>query len=350
MVQSSYTLAANLSMQAIEIAEGHGWSEEPIAGIAYMILGGTLVGQGRLEEAARWLRRAGRALRAEVEPSATVVLHDFRGILELASGRYEQALESFRTTERLARRLVTAPEEVLDVVQPYVLETLVKMGEAKQAAEALAELGEEVRPTGHLAVGVAVLRLAQDDQHAAVAALAPILDGSVPVAHPLWKVEALLLDAVARDALGDAAAAARSLERALELAAPESILLPFLLHPAPRLLAYHRRHRANHGALVSAILNLQADPEPASPLREPEHLREPLTERELRVLRYLPTNLSLREIADELGVSVSTIKTHIEHLYAKLDVHRRREAVERARALGLIASAPHGAETSPTPE
>jgi ATP/maltotriose-dependent transcriptional regulator MalT len=66
-------------------------------------------------------------------------------------------------------------------------------------------------------------------------------------------------------------------------------------------------------------------------------LREPLTQSEIRVLRYLPTNLSQPEIAEELALSVNTINTHIRHLYRKLGVHRRGEAVERARDLGLLA-------------
>jgi len=64
---------------------------------------------------------------------------------------------------------------------------------------------------------------------------------------------------------------------------------------------------------------------------------EPLSESELRVLRYLPTNLSASEIADELYVSVNTIKTHMRNLYAKLGTHRRAEAVSLARTLGLLA-------------
>jgi LuxR family maltose regulon positive regulatory protein len=69
-------------------------------------------------------------------------------------------------------------------------------------------------------------------------------------------------------------------------------------------------------------------------------LTEPLTDSETRVLRYLPTHLTAQEIARELSLSVHTVTTHLRHLYAKLGVHRRRQAVERARALGLLAPTP----------
>ena len=62
-----------------------------------------------------------------------------------------------------------------------------------------------------------------------------------------------------------------------------------------------------------------------------------LTYGETRVLRYLPTNLSAREIACELYVSVNTVKTHQRHLYQKLGARSRSQAVERARSLGLLA-------------
>lgn len=66
-----------------------------------------------------------------------------------------------------------------------------------------------------------------------------------------------------------------------------------------------------------------------------------LTSSEVRVLHYLPTRLTAVEIARELYLSVNTVKTHMRHLYAKLDAHRRMEAVERARALGLLAPSPY---------
>jgi LuxR family transcriptional regulator, maltose regulon positive regulatory protein len=68
-------------------------------------------------------------------------------------------------------------------------------------------------------------------------------------------------------------------------------------------------------------------------------LPEPLTDSETRVLRYLPTNLHAPEIAGELTLSVNTIRTHIRHLYQKLAVHSRTEAVAQARALGLLTPA-----------
>ena len=83
-----------------------------------------------------------------------------------------------------------------------------------------------------------------------------------------------------------------------------------------------------------------AGSEPGSQPPGPRRLREPLSHAEARVLRYLPTKLSAPEIADEMYLSVNTVKTHLRHLYDKLGVHRRHEAVEQARALGLLARSP----------
>jgi DNA-binding CsgD family transcriptional regulator len=67
------------------------------------------------------------------------------------------------------------------------------------------------------------------------------------------------------------------------------------------------------------------------------HRLEAITDGESRVLHYLPTNLSAREIASELYLSVNTVKTHQRHLYQKLGARSRSQAVDQARALGLLA-------------
>jgi LuxR family maltose regulon positive regulatory protein len=336
----SFPLGAQRSMQAIELAGRHGWTEEPVAGVAYVALGIAMVVQGRLEEAEQALEHAERTVQAEVEPAAGMRLHYGRGALELARGRYPEALAAFRTAERVATLLVT--RHTLAVrLRSHLLQALVRMGETQRAEQLLAEMAGQDRKAGQIHIAAAALRLAQADPEAAIVALTPVIDGSVPLtdAHP-WAVQAFLLDAMARDALGDAGAARRALERALDLAQPEGLLFSFLIDPAPELLERHRRQGTRHAVLIGEILNVMAGRKPGPPSDEPAHLREPLSHAETRVLRYLPTKLSAPEIADQLYLSVNTVKTHMRHVYDKLGAHRRHEAVELARALGLLAPSP----------
>ena len=336
----SWPQGAQQSLQAIELAGQHGWTEEPVAGLAYLALGVALLVQGRLEEAERSLEHAERTVRAEVEPTAGMRLHYGRGTLELARGRYAEALAAFRMAERVVKLLAT--QHTLAVrLRSHLLQTLVQLGETRRAEQLLAETEGQERESGYIRIAVAALRLAQDDPGAAIAALAPVIDGSAPLSNAnLWVVQASLIDAIARDILGNAAAAGRSLERALDRAKPQGLLFPFLLHPAPDLLERHLRHGTAHAVLIAEILNVLAGRKPGSQSGEPRYLREPLSQAEVRVLRYLPTKLSAPEIADQLYLSVNTVKTHMRHVYDKLGAHRRHEAVEQARALGLLAPSP----------
>ena len=105
----------------------------------------------------------------------------------------------------------------------------------------------------------------------------------------------------------------------------------------PAATACPAPHR--HAALIADILSLLAGRTLAPPPAGPPPL-EPLSESELRVLRYLPTNLTGPEIGSELCVSHNTVRTHVTHLYGKLGAHTRAEAVDRGRALGLLAPSP----------
>jgi LuxR family transcriptional regulator, maltose regulon positive regulatory protein len=119
------------------------------------------------------------------------------------------------------------------------------------------------------------------------------------------------------------------------------------LQPMPDLLERHARQHTAHAALIADIISLLAGRAPAAPAEMHPPLVEPLTDSEVRVLCYLPTNLTAPEIADQLCVSVTTVKTHMHHLYTKLGVHRRTDAVARARALGLLAPTPLRANAAP---
>jgi LuxR family transcriptional regulator, maltose regulon positive regulatory protein len=147
---------------------------------------------------------------------------------------------------------------------------------------------------------------------------------------------------VAHRRLADHTAAAASLERALALAAPEGSPRLFVEGGAPvrALLADHLHHGTAHRQLAGALLErlLSQTPGPLAPDggERPAPMVESLSEREHVVLRYLPSMLSAGEIADELYVSVNTVKSHIKSIYRKLDANRRWEAVRRARQLHLL--------------
>ena len=123
------------------------------------------------------------------------------------------------------------------------------------------------------------------------------------------------------------------------------MLFPFLLHPLPELLERHARQRTAHPALIQTIMGALGVRTPPAPAVGPpeQQLPDPLSQAEVRVLRFLPTSLSAPEIARELYVSVNTVRTHMRHLYDKLGAHRRLEAIDRARALGLLAPVPQRA-------
>ena len=132
--------------------------------------------------------------------------------------------------------------------------------------------------------------------------------------------------------------ATAAMGEALDLAAPQRILRPFLVTGAadlPQIL----RAVAVAGQVADlrdTVLEMLGDAGEEVAVPEPEPLLEPLTERELAVLAQLPTMRTNEEIARDFYVSINTIKSHLTHLYRKLGVGNRREAVRRARELGLL--------------
>jgi len=331
------TIGERRAREAIELGRAHGWEETGSAlASAYLALGFAALYRGQLAEAEGWLDRAESRLRRFAEPTTEMMLYAARALLEFARGRYEDAMTAQRAAEGIERGLAT--RHILAIrAQARTLEVLVHTGETELVQRALDDMDDDVRATGEMRVVQAELRLAQDDPERAAAALAPIFAGASPLEFSGWQIQALLLTASVEDARGDTGASSRALERALDLAEPDGLLLPFLLHPTPDLLERHSRLRSTHASLISEILDLLAGRTSAVRPDDAEPLQEPLTGGELRVLRYLPTNLPAPEIAAELFVSLNTIRTHLRNIYAKLGVHGRTDAVKRARELGLLS-------------
>ncbi len=213
---------------------------------------------------------------------------------------------------------------------------------------------------------LARLRLAQGQADRALQLLSELLDVFEKESWVFTVLEVEILRALAFDAIGNRAACFRSVNRALELAQPGryvrafldegdrmcSILqayLPEIGESQGQLLAYTRHlleefqvdtHRLLAAPEKQEPCNLPGVARPVKPLvqtqSQPETLIEPLSERELQILRMLSTYLTIPEIADELGIAPSTVRTHVKNIYGKLDVHARIDAVEQARQKHLF--------------
>jgi len=202
----------------------------------------------------------------------------------------------------------------------------------------LAALDDERVGSGEIRNASAVICLAEGDPAGALDVLQAVLDGTAPVIGYVTVVEAQLLTGLAHRTLGDQRAANEAAERALALAESDRLVLPFAMTGSAELLEALPRHETAHAALLADILDILHGSSPAAQDQPPPRDVEELSPGELRVLRYLPTNLSRPEIAGELSVSVNTVSTHVRSIYAKLRVRDRSSAVQRARELRLLAA------------
>lgn len=147
-------------------------------------------------------------------------------------------------------------------------------------------------------------------------------------------IQALVLGALIYERLGDAKSASAWMERALALAEPEGYIRIFVDEGAAVASILQRLAKTEYVRMLLAVFpaaeRFSAKPHPT------DGLIEPLSERELEVLRLLAHGLKYAEIAEKLVVSVNTVRFHIKSMYGKLSVDKQAKAIERARELGLI--------------
>ena len=322
--------------EAIALAERYGWGAEPVVAPALMTLAGTMVFLGEFDEGERWLRRTERALQTDTGPDIRLLLHQTAGMLHAGRGRHREALEEFSTAEDLGSQL-EGSQALASQVTGWLLATQARLEMTGEARAALAALDDERASSGEIRNARAVICLAEGDPAAALAAVADVLDGTAPVLGYVTLVEAHLLAGLAHRELGDQRAANQAAERALALAESDRLILPFAMTGSAGLLEALPRHQTAHAALLADILDVLHGASPAAPQQSASPPAGELSPGELRVLRYLPTNLSRPEIAGELSVSLNTVSTHLRSIYAKLEVRDRSSAVRRARELRLLA-------------
>jgi LuxR family maltose regulon positive regulatory protein len=248
----------------------------------------------------------------------TAILDAFEAQLQLAQGNIDAAVRWLRTAE-------AQPTPLRVGLTPHVVLYVSEHPEIAPAQVLVAQ-GRACCASAPLQRALTVL----DD-----------LQNKAKRSGMVWlRAKALVLEALARQALGERAAACSALDAALALAEPVGAMRLFLDEgPAlADLLRDRRTHGSNpaYAADILSALDVRTLSHQGSTEARNRPAAEPLTERELEVLRLLATGQSAPQIARALYVEVNTVRTHVKHLYGKLGVHSRDQAVWRARELGLL--------------
>ncbi|MGA5900318.1 LuxR C-terminal-related transcriptional regulator [Streptomyces venetus] len=333
-----FTHARRYCEQAIALAEEHGWDTATVLAPALVTLAMSMAWSGEFDSAEHLLRRADIALHADSGPGIGTLLHLAKGMLHAGRGQEPEAEREFAEAHTLQSRL-SHPHALADLVTGWLAATRARLGSSAEARALLAAAGNPPAESGEFHNAHAVIHLAEGDPSAALTEAGPVVDRTASSIHVATVVEAHLLTALAHRALGEHDQARESAERALELAEPQRLVLPFVMADAGVLLEAAPRRQSAHAALLTDILDVIHGTPPATKA-SPATAAQELSPTELRVLRYLPTNLSRPEIAGELSVSVNTVNTHVRNIYAKLQATDRSSAVRRARELQLLGGGP----------
>ncbi|MDY6875407.1 MAG: LuxR C-terminal-related transcriptional regulator [Chloroflexota bacterium] len=338
--------------QALQLAtpsQGEGRGSRPVlfAGLAHLGLAGPLYEWNDLDGAMRQVMRAIEL--GERGGSVSTLQGSYTTLAQVcqARGDMDGALEALHQAESLARKhdlihvigLVAAFRARLWLAQgdPSTISGQAIAAASRWAQESGLSADDDLSYTGEIGhLTLAQVLIAQGMPGEALRLLARLLEAAQTAGRTGSVIEILALQALAFQAQSDLERALSALEQALSLAEPEGFVRIFLDlgEPMVRLL----RRALSQGIAPNYVARLLAafgeEVELTSPAME--SLIEPLSERELEVLRLIAAGLSNPEIAEELVIAVSTVKSHTNHIYGKLGVKNRTQAVARARELDLL--------------
>jgi LuxR family maltose regulon positive regulatory protein len=330
--------AAATFRHGIELAAGRGWSSVPAMGLIHVGLGEVLYEGNELAAARQHLEQAIRIATAsgylDIATDGSMML---AAVLQ-ASGDKAGAIGALGEAERTAQR--NNVERFVTNVAAYSARLALLRGDVAGAARwaATHDFGEHAAfdlQSAYVALTLARLYVAQRDGRRSLRITGPLLEQARAGGVGSVVIEALLIEALAYAALSQSASAARQLRAALDLAAAGPYLRLFIDAGAPlaALLRDLGADMPDYGRTLMTAL-LEANNATAQAVQS---LVEPLSERELEVLRLLAVGSSNAVIAEKLVITVGTVKRHVNNIYGKLDAHNRTEAVAKARAAGLLS-------------
>jgi LuxR family maltose regulon positive regulatory protein len=351
--------AAATYQKAVELATDARGRRMPIAGQALIGLGELSREWGHLDAAERYLLE-GIALTEQWTEVGPMEAYVALARVRQAQGDMDSAWEALRKARELAVKFDLTDLDDLSVamVQAWMqvsqgdLEPARRWAEARDLFKYIAtplqeEAGDsyDLRVRKYELLVLARLLIAQGQPGEALKLLASLIPVAEWRGRPGMLVEIHVLQALAYQAQGDLDRAMDALGCALSLAEPKGYVGTFVGEGEPMRVLL--REAAKRGIArdiapeyvreLLTALGVEERKAPAAPVPPlPSALAEPLSARELEVLRLLDTHLSSTEIAGRLYISANTVRFHIKNVYGKLGVHRRSEAIRRAEELELL--------------
>jgi len=356
MIQGQFYQAEKFFKQALESALDDRGRPRPVAGIPIIGLGLLLYEWNDLEAASRHLQEGIELAKIWSE------IASMQGYIGLAFVRQAQndpagSNRAIRTARRLAEKFdamemddisVAAYQAQLWIRQDNLEAALGWVEQRKLDCDAGWQELKEGATDGslpflraHEYISLARVYVTQQRFEEAKATLDLLLRRAKSAEWVWYSIEILILQALVHHRQGDTLRALSALENAISEAEPGGFVRMFVNEGGPMaelLRQLVARGRAiDYGSKLLAALSMREAGKETKPGEiKAQPLVEPLSERELEVLRLVAAGFSNREIATELVVAISTAKTHLNNIYRKLDVSSRTQAVARARALNLM--------------
>jgi LuxR family maltose regulon positive regulatory protein len=382
--------AATKFRQTLELAGRHGAPQMPVTAVAYQPLAELQYEWNELAAAEETAEQAVERSLAGGNPRILLLCYVIQARIQAAVAKIEPA----RVTIAQARRLVeerSLPQRYANDVNTLEIKFWLEQGEVERAAQWVAGSGLRANDPdlsgkeGQYRLLARVL-LAQGELHSALDLLRRLYSSAQQTGKVLSLMETLALTSIVELSMGRTGAAMATLQEALAMAAAEGYVRTFLDEGAQMgklllLLGRELRQEGGEAARLGAYASrlaaawhtgVEAEKDPtkaADPKTVSEAVRdsmrdlmkevagdspplekrttmaaalvEPLSERELEVLRLVAEGMSDRQIADHLVIVPGTVKRHLNSVYGKLGVHSRTQAIGRARQLALIENA-HG--------
>jgi LuxR family maltose regulon positive regulatory protein len=338
--------ARDQSQQLMDYAVDHGFSDPGTLGWIQAILGDILAELDDLDGACDIVREGVNL----AELGRDVTLLSWRNMcltrILCSLGDFDGAEKLVKKTEKMSQEAFIPPLVNYQMMN-YRIRLWLSQGRLDEAIKWMGEQATdpEARTTyvgNMMNIPLARIQIAQQMPEEANELLVPVLDAAKAGGHVSRAIELFILQALNLQAVDEIEKALDPLEKALSLAQPRGFVRIFVDEGPPMAgLLYEALKRDMAPDYVQRLLAAFPPPEPAETVQtgfqgDQSGLIEPLSDREMEVLRLVAKGLTNKEVSNKLYLSVHTVKTHTRNIYSKLDVHNRAEAAAKARALGIL--------------